>query len=96
MLVCFGSAWPFALAKSWRSRQTGGKSLGFLIIVFIGYLSGVIHKWQHSRDLVICLYALNAFMVGADIILFARNRRIEKAGRPDPAAGARPGKALRR
>jgi cyanate permease len=78
MLICFGSAWPFALAKSWRSRQTGGKSLGFLVIVFVGYLSGVIHKYLNSRDPVIFLYALNAVMVGADIILFARNRRIEK------------------
>ncbi len=83
MLVCFGSAWPFALAKSWRSRQTGGKSLGFLVIVLIGYLSGVVHKYLHSRDLVIFLYALNAAMVSADIILYARNRRIEKAALPD-------------
>ncbi len=83
MLVCFGSAWPFALVKSWRSRQTGGKSLFFLIIVFVGYTSGVIHKYLHSRDLVIFLYALNAFMVGADIVLYARNRRIEKANRDD-------------
>jgi hypothetical protein len=79
MLVCFGAAWPFALAKSWRSRQTGGKSLGFLVIVLVGYLSGVAHKWLHSRDPVIFLYALNALMVSADIVLFARNRRLEKA-----------------
>jgi hypothetical protein len=24
MLICFGSAWPFAIAKSLRSRLAGG------------------------------------------------------------------------
>ncbi len=76
MLVCFGAAWPFALRKSWRSRQNGGKSLGFLVIVLIGYLSGVTHKVLHSRDPVTFLYALNAAMVAADIVLYYRNRRL--------------------
>jgi hypothetical protein len=81
MLVCFGAAWPFALAKSWRSRQTGGKSLGFLVIVAVGYASGIIHKILHSRDPVIFLYALNFAMVSADIALYVRNRHLERAGR---------------
>lgn len=76
MLICFGAAWPFALVKSWRSRQNGGKSLGFLLIVAVGYASGVIHKILHSRDPVIFLYALNFAMVSADIALFFRNRRL--------------------
>jgi hypothetical protein len=76
MLVCFGAAWPFALVKSWRSRQNGGKSLGFLVIVLTGYLSGIVHKLLHSRDPVIFLYILNAVMVAADILLYFRNSRL--------------------
>jgi hypothetical protein len=76
MLVCFGAAWPFALMKSWRSRQNGGKSLGFLAIVLTGYLSGIVHKLLHSRDPVIFLYALNAVMVATDIALYVRNGRL--------------------
>ena len=79
MLVCFGAAWPFAIYKSWRSRQNAGKSLAFLIVVFVGYASGVVHKLLHSRDPVIFLYALNFIMVGIDIGLYVRNRNIQKS-----------------
>lgn len=92
MLLCFGAAWPVSILKSWRSRSTGGKSLGFLVVIFIGYGSGVIHKIFFSFDPVIALYGLNFLMVGLDIILYGRNRRIEKAAAaalamPDPDRG---------
>jgi len=74
MLVCFGAAWPFAIVKSWRARRNDGKSLAFLVVVFTGYASGILHKLLYSRDPVIFLYALNLVMVGIDIALFARNR----------------------
>lgn len=38
MLVCVGSAWPFAIAKRWQSRLAEGKSPSFLMIILIGYL----------------------------------------------------------
>ena len=44
MLVCFGLAWPFSIAKSLRTRQVGSKSLVFLVVVFVGYVAGVLHK----------------------------------------------------
>jgi hypothetical protein len=37
MLICFGSAWPFAIARSWHSRVADGKSPLFLVIIFTGY-----------------------------------------------------------
>ncbi|MEW6593482.1 MAG: hypothetical protein AB1413_01290 [Thermodesulfobacteriota bacterium] len=78
MLVCFGAAWPFSIARSWRSRMTGGKSLPFLYIVLIGYLAGILHKIFFSYDPVIFLYALNGLMVATDIGLYYRNRRLER------------------
>ncbi|HEX2946222.1 MAG TPA: hypothetical protein VHT96_09750 [Clostridia bacterium] len=78
MLLCFGLAWPFSIYKSIISRQTQGKSVLFLIIVVIGYISGIIHKLLYSRDWVVLLYALNALMVSVDIALYYRNKRFEK------------------
>lgn len=78
MLLCFGFAWPFSIHKSWVSRKTQGKSLVFLVIVWIGYLAGIIHKALYSRDMVIFMYALNMTMVTADALLYLRNRALEK------------------
>jgi hypothetical protein len=78
MLLCFGTAWPVSIYKSWTSRQTGGKSVFFLFIVWLGYVAGTLHKVFFLFDAVIVLYILNATMVGTDIILFFRNRRIER------------------
>ena len=80
MLVCFGMAWPVSIVKSWRSRTNKGKSSYFLLIVFVGYLSGLVHKlwWQAEVDGVVWLYVLNAVMVAVDGILYYRNSRIDR------------------
>jgi hypothetical protein len=79
MLACFGAAWPFSIYRSWRSRTTAGKSIMFLWVVFAGYVCGVLHKLVFSFDRVIFLYALNGLMVFADILLYHRNRRLQRA-----------------
>ena len=75
MLVCFGAAWPFSITKAYRSRENGGKSLVFLIVIFIGYLAGMAHKLWYKPDGVIYLYVLNSIMVAVDIAIHLRNRR---------------------
>lgn len=77
MLICFGAAWPVSIYKSYTSKNTKGKSVIFLFIIFVGYLSGIANKFLFSHDYVVFLYILNCLMVGADIILFFRNKRIE-------------------
>ena len=74
MLICFGAAWPVSIYKSVTSRDNSGKSLGFMVIILIGYLSGIIHKVFFYYDLVILLYILNSLMVTVDISLYFRNR----------------------
>ena len=78
MLVSFGLGWPISIIKSWRSRQTGGKSIGFLFVVLLGYISGTLHKLFYNLDFVIILYIINGVMVAIDIALFFRNRRLER------------------
>lgn len=76
MLLCFGAAWPFSIYKSYTSRSSKGKSVGFLIIVIIGYIAGILNKIFYSYDNVIYLYILNLLMVSADTLLYFRNNRI--------------------
>jgi uncharacterized membrane protein YbjE (DUF340 family) len=78
MLICFGAAWPFSIFRSWKSRSTKGKSLLFMLIVLCGYVAGVLHKIYFDNDLVIYLYALNFLMVSIDVVLYLRNRSLEK------------------
>lgn len=77
MLVCFGLAWPVTLYKSYMSRTTAGKSVGFTVLIAVGYMNGLIHKLLYSQDMVMCLYALNLVMVILDILLYIRNRRLD-------------------
>lgn len=74
MLACFGSAWPFSIYKSYRSRQNAGKSLPFLWIVLVGYVAGILHKLRYDLDGVVFLYVFNGIMVFIDLILYYRNR----------------------
>lgn len=78
MLVCFGIAWPISIYKSWMSKSSGGKSPLFSVVVIVGYLSGMIHKWLFSRDIVMFLYLLNMVMVSIDLCIYFRNKRLEK------------------
>jgi len=77
MLVCFGAAWPPALYKSYTSRTSKGKSIFFLAIVLIGYVSGIFHKLFYNLDWVVFLYALNGAMVAVDILLYYRNAALD-------------------
>lgn len=78
MLLCFGAAWPVSIIKSVKSKSTKGKSLPFLIIILVGYISGTIHKMLYSNDLVKYFYILNGIMVLIDIILYFRNAKLQK------------------
>jgi hypothetical protein len=78
MLFCFGFAWPLSIYRSYKSRTNSGKSLSFLCVVFLGYVSGTLHKIIYNFDLIIILYILNGLMVLTDILLYYRNERIQK------------------
>ena len=78
MLICFGAAWPVSIYRSYKSRVTSGKSVGFLIIIEVGYLSGIVYKVSSNLDHIVWLYVLNAVMVLVDICLYRRNYRLER------------------
>ena len=76
MLICFGTAWPVSILKSWTARSNNGKSLFFMVIVLIGYMAGILHKIFFLSDAVIILYIINFAMVTIDILIYFRNERI--------------------
>ncbi len=82
MMIFFGMSWPFNIAKSIRTKSARGKSVYFLVLVDLGYLSGIISKFLSGNiSWVVFFYVLNFLMVLTDIILYfiylARDRRIE-------------------
>jgi uncharacterized membrane protein len=77
MLICFGLAWPFSIYKSYKTKSIQGKSPAFLVVILVGYLSGILHKVFYSYDNVIFLYVLNSIMVTVDLILYIRNKKLQ-------------------
>ncbi len=86
MVVSFGASWPLNVIKSYKARSTKGKSLGFLCLIFFGYIAGIISKLLNNSYMasfatkwyVLFFYVLNLVMVGIDLILYARNARLDK------------------
>lgn len=86
MIVSFGASWPLNVIKSWKSRTTKGKSLWFLLLIFFGYIAGITSKLINDAYManfskkwyVLFFYCLNLLMVGTDLLLYVRNRRLDK------------------
>lgn len=86
MIVSFGISWPVNVAKSYKARTTKGKSLSFLILIFTGYIAGIASKLTNTvymaefsqKWYVLFFYILNLIMVGTDIVLYFRNRSIDR------------------
>lgn len=87
MIVSFGASWPMNVVKSYKTRTTKGKSLAFLCLIFFGYIAGITSKLVNEAYMaafaekwyVLFFYVLNFLMVGADICLYIRNYKLDKA-----------------
>lgn len=69
MIIAFGVSWPISIIKTLRSSSVAGKSILFLIIIFLGYCAGIIHKVLYANDFVIILYIINAILVLTDLAI---------------------------
>ncbi|MBQ2959826.1 MAG: hypothetical protein IJE09_01200 [Oscillospiraceae bacterium] len=80
MIVSFGASWPLNVMKSYKARTAKGKSLGFLLLIFTGYIWGIASKLlaPSFKWYVMFFYVLNLVMVGLDLLLYIRNRRLDK------------------
>ena len=78
MILCFGISWPLSIARMYKSRTTGGKSVLFSCFILIGYLCGIASKMMtHNYNLAFVFYIINTCMVTVDILLWFRNHRYE-------------------
>ena len=86
MIVSFGCSWPLNVIKSYKARTTKGKSLAFLLLIFFGYIAGIASKFVNESYManisekwyVLFFYVLNFIMVGADLVMYIRNRKLDK------------------
>ena len=87
MIVSFGASWPLNVIKSYKARTAKGKSLAFLCLILFGYVAGITSKFLNptymasfsTKWYVLVFYILNFVMVAADLCLYIRNRRLDKA-----------------
>lgn len=85
MILSFGASWPMNVIKSYKARTAKGKSLAFLCLIFFGYIAGIISKFVNQNYMasfsekwyVLFFYFLNLFMVGADLIIYFRNKKLD-------------------
>ncbi len=80
MVCLFGASWPLNVIKSYRTRSAKGKSLAFLLFIFVGYLFGIAAKLLAPafKWYVLMFYVINTVMVATDIILYFRNVRLDR------------------
>lgn len=86
MIVSFGASWPLNVIKSYKARTTKGKSIAFLLLIFFGYIAGITSKLVNvdymanfaSKWYVLFFYVLNFIMVGADIVMYIRNLKLDR------------------
>ncbi|MBR2460218.1 MAG: hypothetical protein IKB34_03195 [Clostridia bacterium] len=86
MIVSFGLSWPANVMKSWRSRSAKGKSLTFLCLILFGYVAGIASKFMNTAYMaefsrkwyVLVFYILNFTMVFADLLLYFRNKHLDR------------------
>ena len=85
MIVSFGASWPMNVMKSYKARTAKGKSLGFLCLIEFGYVAGIASKLLNdaymasfaSKWYVLFFYVLNFVMVGMDLCLYFRNKKLD-------------------
>lgn len=87
MIVSFGASWPMNVMKSYKARTAKGKSLAFLCLILFGYVAGITAKLINpeymgnfaSKWYVLFFYVLNFVMVFADLLLYFRNKKLDRA-----------------
>lgn len=86
MVLSFGASWPFSVVRSYKSKSTRGKSPVFLCLIIFGYIAGIIAKLTNETYMasfsqkwyVLIFYVINMLMVTADLLIYIRNRKLER------------------
>lgn len=80
MLICFGLSWPMNVIKNWRARTARSMSLGFIVLIIVGYAAGISAKIVSGRiNYVLAVYIINFVMVFTNLLVYFRNRGLDRA-----------------
>ena len=84
MLCLFGCSWPFNIAKALKAKTAKGKSIGFELLIFTGYIIGLFGKLYTYKQTGILAYSVwfyiaDILMVTIDLVLYFINAKRDKA-----------------
>lgn len=88
MIVAFGASWPFNIVKAYKARTTKGTSLLFTLLIFFGYVAGIISKiirnnWAFLPTLAFVFYCVNLAMLTCALLIYFRNTKLDKSNASD-------------
>ena len=90
MVLCFGISWPLNIVRAWKARTARGTSVLFYFFIWSGYVFALIGKivtirmnvpqpWYETVAwYVMFFYVLNITMVSIGILLYFRNKILDK------------------
>lgn len=82
MLFAFGFSWPFAIARTYKSKSVGGKSPAFMFIVIFGYCCGIAAHLVEGSKLWLCwVYLADIALVSTDLSLYFHYSRKDGKGK---------------
>lgn len=87
MLICFGFSWPLNVIKAYKARTAKGTSLPFILLIITGYIAGICAKIISNQiSYVLIAYILNLLIVSLNVVVYFRNRALDKKHAWDVAA----------
>lgn len=86
MILTFGASWPLNLRKAWQAGTARGTSMGFLLLILLGYAAGIAAKLCNESFMadfggnwyVLACYVMNFTLVFLDLMVYFRNRRLDR------------------
>ncbi len=80
MLICFGLSWPLNVYRNVKAHTAKGMSIAFTLLIIAGYAAGITAKIVcHNFSYVLAVYFLNLAIVSLNVIVYFRNKRLDRA-----------------
>ncbi len=80
MMLSFATAWPFNIVRAYRARTARGTSIVFMSVIEFAYICGMLSKIVADNvTYVFAFYVLDFTLVGIAILIYFRNRAIDKS-----------------
>lgn len=91
MLICFGISWPMNAYKAYKARTAASSSLTFILMILFGYLCGIAAKILSGNiNYVLVVYFLNLITVCLNLLVYFRNRGLDRRAAETRSASRKP------